>query len=1218
MYLKTLQLQGFKSFAEKTDIDFSKGLTAIVGPNGCGKSNMVDAIRWVLGETSAKALRGGEMSDVIFNGTENRKGYGMAEATLIFSDCEDVLGSNFSEIALSRKIYRDGNSEYSFNKNKCRLKDIQDIFMNTGVATSCYSIMEQGKIDMLLSSKPEERRIVFEEAAGITKFKKERSIALRKLEQTEENLLRVSEVLEEQERTIQSLKRQKQKAEIHQSLNQASKLFYLCYARNKNLELNNSRQEAKKILLNLEKQIEEKRRTLHLQKKECNQNQIILQEIQERIIFLREQKESLKHQISKIEHQISLSKERCLEWKNIISSSRQEIGQSTLNFNEAKPEKKDSLDSQKEEFVLSDQKEKFSNLQKSLEEAASSRANSENSLHSIMEKIQAYQICLRDFEYQFENRKKSLQISEEKSEQIDRFLEEKQGTLKDFVQKEEAINQKISLEEESLKKQLSAIEKKEKDLIFLKQKKGNHLKELNQILEEKSEKEGRRKGIYSLIETRQNQKEKFAQILKNQEGVLSEEAMMQVLDCLEIQTPYLKAIESFLSESLNAILLKNSDYAEKISLFLKERDFGNLSFFVPSSDIPFETPSLDFPEGAECFAKDCILANPEISSLIGNLLSNVVIVSCLEKVFEMHQKDKRFTYVSLQGDIFSSDGIFLPAKRQLLLQSIKEEKILSKSIVLLEKKNIRLRKELEEKEEIFQKTIEEIEEKRKSFYEIQKSFYEARNIQSASIQKKEQLLSEISHLEDEKGNLLNERKKQLSAEEKQKEDFIIAQREGEELEKEKEENSSNLVDLISVENAMKEQLEEVRIRMRLFEDIQNSEAQEILMAKNHRRELEKLISNRRQIIFEKEKETEKLQTENENLEEEKLKLEKTFSEISNDFGKTETLEQEKKKELEKLQRKLEEFQQSFSSYEERTKAEISLEKIRLQEEQIQQEVFERYEIEDINLFQINAKELSFYVREHKNFFLEKKIFEKELKDSNTLPNFQEEDFNELGNSLSEIVSAIRFKLGKLGGVNLDSIEEYEELEKRSSLVRGQCEDLVASKKKLIELIEKLNTESISKFMSTFKETKNNFKEVFQKLFGPTAKASISLIDEENPLESGIDIIVRPPGKKLQTLSLLSGGEKSMSAVALLFAIYKVKPSPFCILDELDAPLDDANIEKFLNVLKTFLNQSQFIIITHNKKTMRAADFIYGVTMREAGISELIGVTFEKEKLRSVR
>ena len=1211
MYLKSLQLHGFKSFAEKIEIEFSQGMTVVVGPNGCGKSNVVDAIRWVLGETSAKALRGTEMSDVIFNGTDERKAYGMAEVTLSFSHCEEVLGSDFHEVSLTRRVYRDGISEYYFNQNKCRLKDIQDLFMNTGLGISCYSIMEQGKIDLLLSAKPEERRIVFEEAAGITKFKKERKIALIKLEQTEVNLLRISELLQEQERRIRSLKQQKKKAQLYREFDEASRLFYICYARRQNISFNEASHSHQKSLQACEKKINE----FHLKEEEKENASLKIQKtlsrIEEEINSFQEVKNTTKADLAKIENQILLNKERSSEWQNMIEASRKEIEQMKQSVSDEKEEIETLQVSKSINEFSVDEKNQLSQLEKSLQNAQFSTNEAQEQFSEAKRKIEETKNTIKEIQFNLEKKEQTLSINtkreqkqklqkKEKEENLIKIKAEIEKLSKSFLESKkncEFDSQKIESLEKILKEQKESI-----SLLSQKKKK---------MADELSKKEGKLLALQSSIQSRKID-ESF------QESSVGKKIKGQLLNLIEVKEPYFMAIEAFLADKLNMFVVKNSESCSDLLKFLQTNKKGKFSFLIEEFFNENKKLLNPLPRGAECMAIDCLkISENQFSPLINQIFANVAIVENYQIALNLRKTFSHFTFVTKQGEILYPNGIFIGGRIDSLLGLIKEEKFLSQSFKQDQFSFEQVERKLQKSEDKKGSIIKEIEEINGALLQKKKAHQEIEFMQESEKERRNFLLSEIIQIEEQTNDFLQEKEQFLANKEEEKINLNSQKQNLDSLLEGFQEKDLRVQECLSFEKDLSKKVDQLKIKLELIENTKQVEFNEILMARKHKEELQKLIQSRKESITHNKNRIEQAFNQNQSLQLEEEKLQNKIIQIDSSSVKSINLKKKTEEEKLSLHQDLKEIQNETSSLLKRkSKDEIELEKIRLQREQLNQNLKERYQLDEVNSLDIKAEELNSHISKQRSLFLERGLLEEFLKEDSEEKILSEKDL-QFGEDLLSIVSDLRVKMNKLGGVNMEAIEEYEELEERCSVVRNQCEDLKASKQNLLELIEKLNSESIEKFTKTFEQAKENFKEVFQQLFGRSAKAYISLIDEENPLESGIDIIVRPPGKKLQKISLLSGGEKSMTAVALLFAIYKVKPSPFCILDELDAPLDDANVARFLGVLANFLQEGQFVIITHNKKTMQAADFIYGITMDEPGISRLIGMSFERGKLQSI-
>lgn len=1262
MYLKSLTLHGFKSFADKTHFEFHKGVTGIVGPNGCGKSNVVDAIRWVLGETSAKALRGDEMADVIFNGTDKRKPVGLAEVTLTMADCEQALNVDFNEVSLTRRVFRDGRSEYRLNNTVCRLKDIHDLIAGTGIGRAAYSIMAQGQIDMLLSSKPEDRRTVFEEAAGITKFKSQKKEALRKLEYTEANLLRVADIIAEVKRQMGSLQRQAAKARRYQALLEDTRLLDTHLAHKQYTEFSGEKSEIENQARMLTAQLEEVQRNLHTSEAEAAQTREAYHAIESQISQLRQQAQELRSQMQSAEGRIGFNRERNEELEGRIKQNDEQISASQQLIDEAR-----------REMAVAD--EQVLAIRANIE-SRQQAVNEHNSLHqSILperNRLEGDRRAVRESIRQFEGQ---IAASEARAQSLtnqisaDRQRHEALGRDRQAAAQAKEASQ---LEFDELQRQIHELEETRNEL-------DEKAKECaRQIIEQRRQRDSMHQELNELqrsVTQRRSRLEVIEQLLQKGEGLPEgTQSVLRGLDNPEVystgvrgllassievtDSAFIPAVEAALRDHLQAVLLTESELAAQIVDRLNDHKMGHATLFPQDFCNLHRNGDRELmPAGAIAWATDKVRVKTGVQSLIDHLLHNVLVVDDMHTALRLKREMPHLAIATMRGEFISTDGIiFGGASKQEESSTLRREaevrqlrtEVEALDFQLLEKeealKQISVQLEDQQREEITLR--EQSQRAREGFSQLQgKTSVVQRALQQA-VAKLESVEWDQAQIDGRIGSSesqINQMREAAAIAQEQLEASRV--REGE-LEVEME-------SFLRRELESSERLNELRTSLALEQSaLQSLERQKAPMASRlHELQVgldryDQEINTWRMRISQSEAENSRL---NEQIESQRGAI-GAIEEHLNAKSDERAAFFEKVSELET---RLVALRQSYNGLNEsRNRAEVQLTRVDLRLENLINQVQERYS------FHISAFEPDYHVlmvtieEQKKNRSRGKKASSaaessesSDASDTSDAPEAtetpQEEEVSQIraisnrdedvdiddvvipGQEaepdwafVMEVVYELRQKLEGIGPVNLDAIQEFEELEERHNFLETQHGDLVKSKEELHQVIAKINETTKTMFSETFQLVRNYFQNNFRELFGPQAKADLMLIDEGDPLESGIEIIAKPPGKKLQTISLLSGGERSMTAVALLFSIYQVKPSPFCVLDELDAPLDETNIGRFLKMLDNFIDNSQFIIVTHNKRTMSRADVIYGVTMQEFGVSKPVGVRMTTEDTRT--
>ncbi|TAG09376.1 MAG: chromosome segregation protein SMC [Verrucomicrobia bacterium] len=1234
MYLKTLEIHGFKSFAERTVFEFAQGVTGIVGPNGCGKSNVVDAIRWVLGETSAKALRGGEMADVIFNGTEKRKPLGMAEVTLTMADCEGPLKVDFNEVALTRRVFRDGRSEYRINGTLCRLKDIHDLLMDTGIGRTAYSIMAQGQIDQILSSKPEERRAVFEEAAGITKFKKEKKEALRKLEFTEANLLRVSDVLAEQERRMNSLKRQVAKARRYQALAADTRVLDTHLSHKKFIELRAEHAELTVSIRGLEVRDTEIEQRLPAKEQAAAAARNTAREFEAELAELRQKLNEHRNALQTASGRMAFNEERKVELESRIRqnhedifSTREKLAQQEFDFIAANQ----ALDQLNR--LIADKELQLEDQESLTREKQKQRQQIEETLRETRREATQTQTLIASMQAKIESALAQLELHRERSRQLSD--EHQRLTLESEESRTEQLNisslvtethSQLAALEENFHSEERAYQHLRGDLDAARQAAMTSNKNLAQrsarfdaVRQLIASGEGFEKGTRSVLQGL-GQPEAFKPQVH---GVLA--------SFIEADQSCARALEAVLGNHLQAVLVHDQTAAETIIERLTEKQLGHAALlpesFVPASSI---SQMEALPEGAVAWALDRVKSDKRIAAVITKLLERVLIVPNLTTALRLRTLHPGITLVTLAGVILTGEGMLRGGASKEAATSVLELQNEARSLAAEVE-------QLKQEDQLATAHVAELEaelEQRREQVELSRERLQRQKVELSTFQGQlslatrevENLQTKLENVEWEQGTLQTRDRSAAESREQLETDLHANRERLESLESEVRRLQNEADNATREEHSLQQIVQELRTELAVERRTKQS-------SEEQQKPMELRLSELQEAAIRREAEIDAFQ-------------QRIESAIGENSQLAETIEMNRL-EVEDLQREIDGRAEGRAGHmqmidaaeaelaalrrdhaklnEQKGREEIAATKLELRIEHLTTHLLERYQV-DLSAFEPDAHALLASIASQKALQSQNGKISIITADSEhhddedamptividgtreAIPPLPGEPHGEPDWQFVEsIVADIKRRLDAMGPVNLDAIEEFEELEERYTFLKGQHDDLTSSKAELLEVIERINHETQRLFSETFAQVKINFRAMFKELFGEKGEADLSLLDEGDPLESGIEVIAKPPGKKLQSITLLSGGERSMTAVALLFSIYMIKPSPFCVLDELDAPLDESNINRFVKVLDRFIDVSQFIIVTHSKRTMARADVMYGVTMEEFGVSKPVGM-----------
>lgn len=1229
MHLKEISISGFKSFADRTRLDLRPGVTAVVGPNGCGKSNIVDAIRWVLGEQSAKALRGASMQDVIFEGSEKRRALPFCEVALTFTDCEAELGTAFNEVEVSRRVNREGGSEYAINGKTSRLKDIQRLFANTGVGRVSYSFMLQGQIDQILSTNPAERRVIFEEAAGITLYKAQRKEALNKLALVDANLARVTDVIEEVSRQIGSLKRQASKALRYQRLQHRYAHLDLAYGAYRHANLRESLEQVATRAKALQETLKAHRESLVgeetalVEEKNARAEKFeTMQELQQRVYNLRSEKENADNQSEFAGIRTKDLQGRIEDFKTEIADLEEQKAALASRAQDATENKQMQLDVvddsdrifQDHSNALVKAQEALGELEAELQQNRQNVLHAENRLNRARSSCTTLEVDLKTYQVKHAALNEAQLELKAQSEE----LEKGRGELDTLLakRKTEVAHSQTSFD--------SARERASASLA--------NFRSIQEKIQEQDRGIARKAAQLHILEGLQAKFEGFGEgakaILEDRLGeTLSKDSVSILSKALKVQPEFTKALEALLGSAMEALFVGDATKALSVIGKLDSESLGRacLQIDIEAAGI---APRVELPGHIRPAASVISVRDDALYAPAQRLLAGCYFVEQLTDAVEFWKAHPDFNFLMVstaQGEILDCRG---------LIHGGRGSGQQSSSVLEREVEIRRLRGEIEtERKELNQlrEQAARVEEERESA--------------EANVEISRQRLTELSN---ELSAMTADARGQLDKIEQNKLSRSSGEAEIKALDVHHCEAIKALDGAKDELQAAEKGLEESRggvdtIEAAIAQARENREAKREALA-----DVRLELAEKKQRLETLDRSLGEVQRESADLQERILRRNQEIDTLNEQISKlTDTVASEQEKSAE-LNRTLEvaiaqldsdreamkaldaELVQRESALAERREAsrgeeqELSKLEVRLAEERSQIGFIEENS-RDAHQTELGSIDWKKELWEAAVEF-EKRVNLDEMDDPDKLavqPKSErreptEEELAAMDqtdwSSIEEEVRELKGRLANMGPVNLEAIGEYTDLKERHDFLKHQSEDLWNSKNALVQSIDSINETSQTLFRDTFEQVRKNFAFTYEKLSGG-GSADLKLIDSDDPLESGIEIIARPPGTRLKSVTLLSGGQRTMAAVALLFAIYLVKPSPFCVLDEIDAALDDANIGRFCETLHGFTDKSQFLIITHNKRTISNADTVFGVTMPEKGVSTLISMRFNKESNR---
>ncbi len=1188
MYLKSIEIQGFKSFADKIYLEFNPGITAVVGPNGSGKSNIADAVRWVLGEQSVKNLRGGKMEDVIFAGTDHRKPLGFAEVSITIDNSDNALPVSFSEVTVTRRIFRSGESEYFINKSQCRLKDIHELFLDTGIGRDGYSIIGQGRVEEILSSKSEERRHIFEEASGIMKYKLRKQEAEKKLELTKQNILRISDIISELEKQLEPLSRQAEDARKYLALRERLKELEV------NVYIENISKYRKKIqeyqdqYSSLQENMEQERNKLERITQENKEKTDLLKNLEERLVASRQEFFGLEQRLEQIGSQIKLNEEKVNNLTQNISRIDAEIQETCAKLNNLEKDKRT-----KDERIkyLNERYEDYSSrlneYQEQLNQVLASMDQTSRHIEELKSGIMDKLDILSDKKAQMGNVKLVIDNLRKRQNQLATEIYNL-GIEKDReAMKKEDLTESIRQAGEVIRltqERLDALEKEKNELEVISKdlnEKLNHVKSeihvkssrIKMLQDMERNLEGYNRSVKMILQACH----RFPELAKGIHGALAQ--------VISVDKKYEVAIEMSLGSALQNIVTTTEEDAKNAIEYLKKNKLGRATF-LPISSVKgryMESRLLDEIKKHPGFcgvASDLVKYKEEYKGIILSLLGRVAVVENLDAGIEMARKfGYGFRIVTLEGEILNTGGSISGGSTEN-----REHGILSRNREISE-----LKEELKEqvlRQESLENRLNEISGALKDIEaEIAETQSSKRETELEKIRRESQLAQVEDNIKriSSRAEMLKQERLQLQRQEEETET---------ELKKYTEEISTLEADIETTKRVVSEYQEKNKevqtVRDSLHRDITdfrisvNSILESLSSVKESLDRINSEMDACINAVNKKQQEKTRCLVEIQSLKEKTEGLKNEIKSINTaKSGKTfeiDRITEEKKvleEELSSIVDIIKDINKNIMLYqEESSRIEVMKARLETEMESVQNRMWDEYELTYTNALQLK-------------------------KDIGSITQAQKK-INELRNEIKS-----------LGHVNVSAIDEYVKTKERYEFMKLQLDDMKQAEEKLYRVIAEITSTMKQQFIKQFSLINENFNMVFRELFDG-GHAELILSDKDNVLESGIEIEVQPPGKKLQNMMLLSGGEKALTAIALLFAILRLKPVPFCILDEIEAALDDANVQRFASYIKKYSKDTQFIIVTHRKGTMEVSDALYGVTMEERGISRIVSMKLNEQ------
>ena len=1184
MYLKSIEVQGFKSFAHKIKFDFHNGITGIVGPNGSGKSNVADAVRWVLGEQRVKQLRGGSMQDVIFSGTENRKPLSYASVAITLDNSDHQLPIDYEEVTVARRLYRSGESEYLINGSLCRLKDVNELFYDTGIGKEGYSIIGQGQIDRILSGKPEERRELFDEAAGIVKFKRRKNLSVKKLEEEQQNLLRVNDILAELEKQITPLEKQAETAREYLRKKEELKTYdinmflletarireqiqgiegKLAATRQELAEAGSAYADMKQEYEAVEEQVDGIEAAIEKAKSQLNETTMLKQQLENQIALLREQIHSAHMNDEHYDQRAKTIETELLDREGQLAGRQKEQEEIKGEL-----EKKQALENQAREELITVQT-RIATLAASIDKNKSDIMELLNNRASTKAKIQKYDTMLEQIQVRREQLSRRAAEAEEEAasqeKQQNGYLEELErisGEIRTLAAENREYEEKI----EAIQKDLAGRTEKFRIGQTAYHREQSRLESLKNITE-------RYDGYGNSIRKVMDHKGQEPGLL----GV--------VADLIKVEKDYEIAVETALGGNIQNIVTSDEETAKRMIRFLKQNRFGRATF-LPLTSMKarggIQRPEALKEKGVIGVADTLVKSDPAYRELVGYLLGRTLVVDNIDTGTAIARKyQQSLRIVTLEGELINPGGSMTGGAFK------NSSNLLSR------------RREIEE----FEKTVRQL---KKEMDEFEAESDRLRQVRAGYYEKVEEIKEQL-----QKSYVVQNTAKmnadQAGARVKASRDLV------EDIQKEAQDLDRQITDIVDNQESINVELDTSQeLEVQLTAKIEEEQA---VLDQEHEVETEKQkVAEEMHLVCAGLEQKYDFVLENvTRIQDEMEKFQEELKELEENKGGTSREIQEKEEKIQDLRQTIENSGELFQEIQ------AEIEKYKNQREELTRKhrsfLQKREELSghmaelDKEVFRLENQKESYEEASQKQYDYMWEEYELtynralELRDGNLT------DLAKMKRRIQELKNEIR----GLGNVNVNAIEDYKNLYDRYDFLKKQHDDLVEAEATLMQIIEELDAAMRKQFQEQFARISQEFDQVFKELFGG-GKGTLELMEDEDILEAGIRIIAQPPGKKLQNMMQLSGGEKALTAIALLFAIQNLKPSPFCLLDEIEAALDDNNVVRFAKYLHKLTKNTQFIVITHRRGTMTAADRLYGITMQEKGVSTLVSVSLLEGEL----
>ena len=1236
MYLKSIEVQGFKSFANKIVFDFHNGITGIVGPNGSGKSNVGDAVRWVLGEQSAKQLRGASMQDIIFAGTENRKPLSYAYVAITLDNADHKLPVDYEEVTVARRVYRSGESEYLLNGNTCRLKDVTELFYDTGIGKEGYSIIGQGQIEKILNGKPEERRELFDEAAGIVKYKKRKATAQKKLENERENLVRVNDILSELERQVGPLEKQAEKARVYLKKKEELKTYDVNMFLMEMTRIDGQLHEVGEKCGIAEAQLHESKDSYEQVKTEYERMESEIEQLEQAIGEVRENLSGSTVLKGKLEGQINVLKEQ-IHTAEMTDEHLKDRLDSIEKDTQDRLAQKDVYGREREELLeaLAGISERKQAAEKELDELRNGMKECSDGIeHGKSEIIELLnnKASVKARQQRFDTMAEQINIRKAKLTQrlLARKTEEEDldNVLAAYQQELDDVNETIR----ELKESAAAMEEKNREW---RRKYSQTSQQLEQDVTRYHKEQSRLETLKNIAERYDGYGNSIRRVMEQKDrhkGILG-----VVSDLIQVEKKYEVAIETALGGSIQNIVTEDEETAKQMIAYLKQNRYGRATF-LPLTSVNgsggFKNQEALRERGVIGLASTLVKNDARYDGVTNYLLGRVVVAETIDDAIALARKYRySFRIVTLEGECLNPGGSMTGGafkNTSNLLARRREVEELETLVASLQSQIKESRDRLEDiktAQSLLEEDMESGKEKLQEQYILQNTA--KMNLDRATEQKNERetvfvgLHAERAEIEEQLAELENN-KAQIAAEieaaavrEKEigqeNEDFQKRFEEYQTKEKERAEIEEQLAELENNKAQIAAEIEAAAVREKEIgqenEDFQKRFEEYQTKEKEAAETVSKIALEEAGIR----QKAEFAQSNISRIQSEITRFSQDRETLITQAGDAKEEAKQKMAEIEELKKTIRvsddthaAFEQQLKDYTQK-KEELSAshkgffrkrEEISNQISELDKEVFrlnsQREKLNDAREYQTNYMWQEYELTLHAAMDL------------------RDDTYDDLS-TLKKMIAQIKDEIRKLGDVNVNAIEDYKEISERYQFLKTQHDDLIEAEKTLIGIIEELDTGMRKQFMEKFAEIQKQFDTVFKELFGG-GKGTLELVEDEDILECGIRIIAQPPGKKLQNMMQMSGGEKSLTAIALLFAIQNLKPSPFCLLDEIEAALDDSNVTRFAKYLHKLTQNTQFIVITHRRGTMAAADRLYGITMQEKGVSTLVSVNLIENDL----